>query len=314
MATETLSRPLLQRVSWGAIFAGLFVGFALWFLLLSLGAGIGGAAFDPRSLSSWKGMGIGLGLWGVISAIISYFLAAWVTARLALTQEHLGGLLHGVALWGFMLVVGAWIAATAVMGAAGTAASAAGSAVGGLAKGAGSAASAGVQQGGGGALSAVTDQVTNGMNQWIQQQGMRPIPKRQMQQAISNIGQTAVGKIARGQSPQDAVDQQTVVAGLTQAGVSRAEAQQLSAQLQQQLSQALSQAGQGAQQAAGQAGEAAATAGTAAAWAFFVYALLTLIAAAIGGWIGATGERRTPLTREETVPVPPNRPLTPQRA
>jgi hypothetical protein len=319
MNAETINRPLLHRVSWGALFAGFFVGFATWLLLLALGAGIGGASFDARDLSSWRSLGIGIGIWGVIAAIIAYFVAGWVTARLSLAQERIAGVLHGVALWGLMLVVGVWVAATAVAGAVGGAASAAGNAAGGVASAAGNAAQGAAQsqqgrpQRGGQnpVTAAIAGQVAAGMNGWLKDQGMKPIPPQQMQSAIGNIGQDAMAKLQRGVPANQAVDRQTVVRGLTQAGVPRDEAQRMSAQMQQQLSQGLSQAGQQVQETAGNVGEAAATAGTAAAWGFFVYALLTLIAAALGGALGTPGDRRTPVVREE---VAPTRPLSPQRA
>jgi hypothetical protein len=126
MASIAVGRPLFHRVSWGALFAGFFVGFGIWLLLLALGAGIGLATFDPKDLSNWQGLGIGFGIWGVIAGIIALFVAGWVAARLSLSEEKLEGVLHGVALWGFMLVAGLWIASTAVTRVVGGAASVAG--------------------------------------------------------------------------------------------------------------------------------------------------------------------------------------------
>lgn len=130
MAAETMTvgRPWLRRVSWGALFAGFFVGFGIWMLMLALGAGIGLATFDPRDIGNWQGLGIGFGIWGVIAGIVSMFVAGWVTSRLGAAEEKTQGLLHGVALWGFMLVAGLWIATMAVTRTVGTAASAAGQA------------------------------------------------------------------------------------------------------------------------------------------------------------------------------------------
>lgn len=128
METLAMRRSLLDRVSWGALFAGFFFGFGIWMLLLSLGAGIGLAAFDPRDLQHWQGLGIGFGIWGVISGIASMFLAAWLASRLGRVETRPGGMLHGAALWGFMLVAGLWIATMAVARTASTAAQAAGGA------------------------------------------------------------------------------------------------------------------------------------------------------------------------------------------
>ena len=61
MASIAVGRPLLHRVSWGTLFAGFFVGFGIWLLLLALGAGIGLASFDPKDLGNWQGLGIGFG-------------------------------------------------------------------------------------------------------------------------------------------------------------------------------------------------------------------------------------------------------------
>jgi hypothetical protein len=128
MASVALRQPLVNRVSWGALFAGFFFGFGIWMVLLALGAGIGFAAFDPRDLGQWQGLGIGFGIWGVISGIVAMFLAGWLCGRLSSAETKPAGMLHGAALWGFMVVAGLWIATMAVAGTAGAAARAAGGA------------------------------------------------------------------------------------------------------------------------------------------------------------------------------------------
>ena len=140
MATLAVKQPLLDRMSWGALFAGFFFGFAAFMVLLALGAGIGFSAFNPRDVQNWQGLGIGVGIWGVIAGIIALFLAAWLTARLSRSDTRLAGMLHGAALWGFMLVAGLWIATMAVAGTASKAADVAGSAVQGAGQAAGQAA------------------------------------------------------------------------------------------------------------------------------------------------------------------------------
>jgi hypothetical protein len=124
----TLRQPLLERVSWGALFAGFFFGFGIWMVMLALGAGIGFAAFDPRDIGQWQGLGIGFGIWGVVSGVVSMFVAGWLAARLSAVDTRAAGMLHGAALWGFMVVAGLWIATMAVTGTARTAAQAAGGA------------------------------------------------------------------------------------------------------------------------------------------------------------------------------------------
>jgi hypothetical protein len=114
MAVNVVDRPQLYRVSWGALFAGFFFGLGAWLLLLALGAGIEFANFDPRNLGDVQGFSLGMGIWSVAAAMISLFFAGWMAARLSASEERLQGLLHGVALWGLVLIAGVWMATTAV--------------------------------------------------------------------------------------------------------------------------------------------------------------------------------------------------------
>jgi hypothetical protein len=115
----------LERVSWGALFAGFMVGVGVLFLLLSLGTAVGLTSVDARDLSSWKNMGIGVGIWGGISAIVASFFSAWVAGRLSTSPDRTAGMLHGAALWGLTWFVGLWMGAAAITGAARVAGSAA---------------------------------------------------------------------------------------------------------------------------------------------------------------------------------------------
>jgi len=229
MATMALRQPLVDRVSWGALFAGFFFGFGIWMILLALGAGIGIFSFDPRDLGQWQGLGVGFGVWGVISGVVAMFVAGWLAARLSVSESRPAGMLHGAALWGFMIVAGLWIATMAVVRTAGAAAEVAGSAA--------------------------------------------------------------------------------------QASAQSAELQQ---EIQQQAGQARQKAEGLRQQAEARKDEAASTAkkaGATGSLAFFVYGLLTLAAAMLGGLSGVPKDRIV-IAREETVPppgAPPFRP-SPQRA
>ncbi len=228
MATAVVRQPLLERMSWGALFGGLFFGFGAFMVLLALGAGVGISAFNPQDLSSLQGIGIGVGIWGVIAGIISLFLAGWLTARMSRSDTKVAGMLHGAVLWGFMLFVGAWIATMALAGTASKAADVAGNAV----QGAGQAA-----------------------------------------------GQAAQNPRLRSQA--------------------RAQAGQL-----QEKAQGMAQQ---AEQNAPEAASAAKKAGATGAWAFFIYGILTLAAAIIGGNVGVPREAR--VVGQETRVPPPGEPL-----
>lgn len=220
MASLALKQSLLDRVSWGALFAGFFFGFGIWMLLLALGAGIGFAAFDPRDLQHWQGLGIGFGIWGVVAGIISMFLAGWLSSRLGVVDTKVGGMLHGAALWGFMLVAGLWIATMAVARTASTAAQAAGGAA----------------------------QATAGA-------ASDPQGREQLERQANRAEQQIQGMA------------------------------------------------QDVRENAGEAAAAARTAGATGAWAFFLYGVLTLAAAVLGGRAGVPRER-TLVTHDERAGLP----------
>ena len=99
-----LARP---RISWGAIFAGLVVATVLQVVLSLLGVAIGLAALDPNS--SAKSFGIGTGIWALLTALISMFVAGSTTGRLAGVLERRDGFLHGVVLWGLSTLLAVWL-------------------------------------------------------------------------------------------------------------------------------------------------------------------------------------------------------------
>lgn len=107
------------RLSWGAVFAGLVVATAVQIVLTLLGAGIGFAAWEPGE--SARGLGIGAGIWALLSVLISLFVGGMTTGRLAGILTRRDGALHGVLLWGLSTIVTVWLlasGATALVGGA----------------------------------------------------------------------------------------------------------------------------------------------------------------------------------------------------
>jgi hypothetical protein len=124
-----VERRLLDKANWGALFAGFFVGMGLLFLLLSLGAAIGLTSVDPRDFGAWRTAGIGVGIWGGLSAIAASFGSAWVAGRMSTSLDRVSGMLHGVVLWGLTWAVVLWLGAMLVSSAVGGAVRAAGTAM-----------------------------------------------------------------------------------------------------------------------------------------------------------------------------------------
>jgi hypothetical protein len=113
-APDTLKSPMFRRVSWGAIFAGTFVALALSALLWLLGAAVGLAAFDPRTPPG-EGWAWGIGIWGIVVAIVSLFIGGVVAAWLAGLPKWMDAMLHGLVVWGLATTAGFLL--TGILGA-----------------------------------------------------------------------------------------------------------------------------------------------------------------------------------------------------
>ncbi|MCE4226670.1 PhnA-like protein, partial [Methylobacterium sp. C25] len=82
---EDLRTIALHHISWGAIFAGVFIALILQLILNLLGLGLG-----LTSISATEGtnpsastVGIGAGLWWVISGIIAAAAGGYTAGRLS---------------------------------------------------------------------------------------------------------------------------------------------------------------------------------------------------------------------------------------
>jgi len=116
--------PLRKRVSWGAIFAGVAIAMAVQIVLSLLGVAIGASTIDPlKEQNPAKGIGIGAGIWFVISSLVAMFIGAWVAGRLSGATRQSDGRLHGLLTWSVGTLVTVYLLTTAVGGMIGGAAS-----------------------------------------------------------------------------------------------------------------------------------------------------------------------------------------------
>lgn len=91
-------------ISWGAIFAGTFVALGVELLLALLGLAIGLWNVSPTTgTGQLAGVGIGEGIWWVITSIISLFLGGWVAGRLCGFLQF-STMLHGLTVWALVSV------------------------------------------------------------------------------------------------------------------------------------------------------------------------------------------------------------------
>lgn len=101
------------RLSWGGIFAGLVVALVVQVLLslLGLAIGLGAANFVTGNLQA---VGIGAGIWAVLTALISLFAGGLAAGHLAGVLTRFDGMLHGVLVWGLSVIVGLWALSSGV--------------------------------------------------------------------------------------------------------------------------------------------------------------------------------------------------------
>ncbi|WP_373541953.1 hypothetical protein [Chamaesiphon sp.] len=120
-----------DQVRWGPIIAGLTVALSTQLVLSALGLAIGagnvGGSGAPRTIAG--DVGVGVGIWSIISLLISLFAGGWTAARTAGRMNRNTALLNGAVLWASTLALSAWLISSGVSGAFGVAASNAGSVI-----------------------------------------------------------------------------------------------------------------------------------------------------------------------------------------
>lgn len=134
--TETAVVPAVadyhDRIRWGPIIAGLFVALVSQLILSAFGAAIGLTSIansgSPRS--DLGDVGTAVGIWSIISLLVSLFLASWVMARGCGPMNRNTALLNATILWATTLALSAYLLASGVTGAFGLAVSSAADAAG----------------------------------------------------------------------------------------------------------------------------------------------------------------------------------------
>lgn len=121
VAESAVINPVVDyhdRVRWGPIIAGIVIAIATQLILSALGAAIG---FSAGTADGWA-----IGIWAILSLLISLFIGGWVMARTCGPMNSKTALLNGAILWATTLAVSSWLLANGVTGAFGAVASNAG--------------------------------------------------------------------------------------------------------------------------------------------------------------------------------------------
>ena len=132
--TEEVRANLQNRVSWGAILAGVVVALTTQVLLTMLGAGIGIATLDPGTGDSPAAstFSIAAGIWYMLSGIIAAYAGGYIAARLSGKTVATTGALHGLTTWALTTLLVLWFLTSTVGALVGGVFSGVSSAVGGV--------------------------------------------------------------------------------------------------------------------------------------------------------------------------------------
>lgn len=309
VADATLVGPQThKRISWPAIFAGLFVVLAVQLILSLLGIAIGFSAIDPNQPSGTPDastFGISSAVWFVISMWLALLAGSWAAAWLAGVARPIDAILHGVVTWAITLIVLVYLLGSAVGGI-----------IGGTLNLAGGIARTGVQAAGtaagGAAAAASTDSGGNAITSLARSAGIDPNVIGQQARELLNgnlapasmspeqaqaalVAALTATVTSNGQDAQQARDRAVDIVA-AQTNVPRDQAQARVDQWLQQYRDTRQQVITQARHVAAQGADAASQ----ASWWSFAALLLAGVAAAIGGSLGTRREVEAVLARPAT--------------
>ncbi len=268
---------LRNRVSWGAILAGVAAALIVQLLLDILGIGIGASSLDAANRGdnpSASGFSLTAGIWWTLSGIIASFVGGVVAGRLCGTSDNNTAHWHGLVSWCAATLIIFYLLTSAVGGIIGGTFSALGS-TGGAA--------------GRGAATAVSGIAQNTNGDALQAQVKRLVNPDQAQNAQDDIMAYVRASVSGDQAATAAARDRAVDGLAKTANISPDEARTRLQQTEQQARQTADQVKRKAQQAAEATRKGLASAGIFG----FVALALGPVAAWFGGGIGAPRREAT---------------------
>ncbi len=271
---DDLRTVLINRVSWGAVSAGVVVALVLQLILNLVGLGVGASTLNPAGgdAPSATTFSIGAGLWWALSSIIAALAGGYTAGRLAGQPKESTGAWHGLIAWALTTLIVFYLLATTIGGIVGGAFRTLGTVASGTAQTLNSAAQTAVQAAAP-ALSRTADPFAE-IERAIQGAAGGADAATLRDAAVSTVRAALTG------DPQQARDarERAAQAIAKSQNVTIEEARSQVARYEQQYRQTVEQAKQ-------QAAAAAETAATATARAA-LFGALALILGAIAAWFG----------------------------
>jgi hypothetical protein len=281
IAAEDVRTIMLNRISWGAVFAGVVIALATQLLLNLLGMGIGAAALNPVAgdSPSATSFSIGTGIWFALSSILAALAGGYAAGKLAGVPNESTGSWHGLTTWALATLVVFYLLSSTLGGILGGAYRGMTNVLGGVAGAVSSTAQTAALVAGP-SVSNMTDPFSS-----IEQSLRSAIPGNDPA-ALRDAAIVAVRAAVTG-DPQQAVEARERAAHTIAhaQNISVEDARRQVQQYEQQYRQTVDRAKQQAMQVA----DTAAKTVSAAAWLGFITVLLGAIAGWFGGRFGSVG-------------------------
>lgn len=277
--TEDVRTVMLNRVSWGAVFAGAAVALVTQLLINLLGMGIGMATLDPGTNDnpSATSFSIGAGIWWVMSGILASLAGGYIAGRLSGKPVETTAALHGLTAWAATTLIIAYLLTTTLGSLAGGALSAVSSVAGGLGRTAATAAQTAAP-----ALANVTDPFA-GIERSVRDASGGNDPAALRDAAVSAMRAVVTGDQAQAQDARERAAQALARAQNIPIDQARTRVGQYEQQYRQTAEQAKQKATEAAQTATKYASRGA------------LFAFVSLLLGAVAGWFGGRAGRVEPI-------------------
>ena len=106
---EDVRSIAINRISWGAVLAGVVMALVAQLILNMIGIGIGASTLDPGAGAgenpSAQGFSMGAGIWWTVSGILAALGGGYVAGRLSGTPKESTGGWHGLTAWALTTLV-----------------------------------------------------------------------------------------------------------------------------------------------------------------------------------------------------------------
>lgn len=288
---EDVRTVLINKVTWGAVFAGAAIALVTQLLLNMLGIGIGAATIDPMAGDnpSAATFSIGAAMWWTVSGVIAAFLGGHAAGRLSGRPKESTAGWHGLISWAVTTLV-VFVLLTSALGTiVGGAFSAVKSTVSGLGSAAGNTLQA--------AAPAIMEQGDPfaRIEQEIRQQTGGNDPEALRNAAVSSVRAMLTGDPAQAEQARERAAE--AVARAQNISVEEARAQV--AQYEQRYRQTLERAKQQATAAADSAARGASMGA--------IFGFVALVLGAIAAWFGGRAGAVEPTLTDDAEIIPARR-------